>query len=318
MRRAQHWCIAIIWRWCEHVTTLAITGATGFVGRALVEQALAAGHHVRALTRSPQPERDGVSWIDGALNRPDSLVQLVTGADAVVHVAGVVNAPDRAGFVAGNVDGTRAMLAASHQGCVRRFVHVSSLSAREPHLSNYGWSKAEAETLVEASGLDWSIVRPSGVYGPGDTEMRDLFRAARWGVALLPPRGKVSLVAVEDLAHLLLTLATTAIAPAVYEVDDGHVLSHEALAQAIGRAVGRRRVLALHLPERVLRIGARIDRAARGTGAKLTADRVGYLVHPDWTARPALRPPSDLWTPQVGLPEGLATTARWYRAHGLL
>jgi nucleoside-diphosphate-sugar epimerase len=317
MRRAPHWCIAIIWRWCEHVT-LAITGATGFVGQALVEQALAAGHQVRALARRPQPERDEVSWIDGALDRPDSLAQLVTGADAVVHVAGVVNATDRAGFVAGNVDGTRAMLAASHQGGVRRFVHVSSLSAREPHLSNYGWSKAEAETLVEASGLDWSIVRPSGVYGPGDTEMRDLFRAARLGVALLPPRGNVSLVAVEDLAHLLLTLATTAIAPAVYEVDDGHVLSHEALAQAIGRAVGRRRVLALHLPERVLRIGARIDRAARGAGAKLTADRVGYLVHPDWTARPALRPPSDLWMPQVALPEGLATTARWYRAHGLL
>jgi nucleoside-diphosphate-sugar epimerase len=308
MRRAPHWCIAIIWRWCERMTTLAITGATGFVGRALVKQALAAGHHVRALTRSPQPERDGVSWIDGALNRPDSLVQLVTGADAVVHVAGVVNATDRAGFVAGNVDGTRAMLAAAHQGGVRRFVHVSSLSAREPHLSNYGWSKAEAETLVEASGLDWSIVRPSGVYGPGDTEMRDLFRAARWGIALLPPPGKASLVAVD----------TTAIAPAVYEVDDGHVLTHEALAQAIGRAVGRRRVLALHLPERVLRIGARIDKAVRGSGAKLTADRVGYLVHPDWTARPALRPPSAVWTPQIALPEGLATTARWYRAHGLL
>jgi nucleoside-diphosphate-sugar epimerase len=300
------------------VTTLAITGGTGFVGRALVEQALATGHCVRALTRRPQPERDGITWIDGALDRPDSLVQLVRGADAVVHVAGVVNAVDRAGFVAGNVEGTRAILAAAHRADVRRFVHVSSLSAREPHLSNYGWSKAEAEKLVEASGLDWSIARPSGVYGPGDMEMRDLFRAARLGIALLPPRGNVSLVAVEDLARLLLTLATTAIAPAVYEVDDGDVLTHEALAQAIGRAVGRRRVLALHLPKRVLRIGARLDKAVRGTGAKLTADRVGYLVHPDWTARPALRPPPDLWTPNVALPEGLAATARWYRAHGLL
>lgn len=318
MRRAPHWCIATIWPWCEGVTTLAITGATGFVGGALVEQALAAGHRVRALTRRPQPEREGVSWIGGALDRPDSLVKLVTGADAVVHVAGVVNAVDRAGFVAGNVDGTQSMLAAAQQGGVRRFVHVSSLSARAPHLSHYGWSKAQAETLVEASGLDWSIVRPSGVYGPGDTEMRDLFRAARLGIALLPPRGTVSLVAVEDLARLLLTLATRAVPPAVYEVDDGHALTHAALAQAIGRAVGRRRVLALHLPERVLRIGARLDKAVRGTGAKLTADRVGYLVHPDWTARPALRPPPDLWTPNVALPEGLAATARWYRAHGLL
>ncbi|MCU6455604.1 NAD(P)H-binding protein [Sphingomonas sp. A2-49] len=300
------------------MTVLAITGATGFVGAVLLDQALAAGHRVRALARRPQPPRAGVTWIDGALDRPDALAAVCAGADAVVHVAGVVNAPDRAGFVAGNVDGTRAMLAAARAAGVRRFVHVSSLSAREPRLSNYGWSKAAAEALVEASGLDWSIVRPSGVYGPGDMDMRELFRAAKFGIALLPPRGAVSLVAVADLARLLLTLATQAVPPAVYEVDDGHVLTHAALAQAIGRAVGRRRVLALHLPRAVMMLGARIDRMARGAGARLTPDRVGYLAHPDWTARPALRPPAALWTPRTAPAEGLAATARWYRANGLL
>ena len=300
------------------MTILAMTGATGFVGSALLEQALAGGHHVRALTRRRQPERDGVTWITGALDRPEALVALATGADAIVHVAGVVSAPDRAGFVAGNIDGTRAMIAAAATAGVRRFVHVSSLSAREPDLSTYGWSKAEAETLVERSGLDWSIVRPSGVYGPGDKEMRDLFKAATLGIALLPPRGTVSLVAVDDLARLLLTLATRAVPPAIYEVDDGHVLTHADLAQAIGRAVGRRKVLALHLPKRAMMLGAKLDHMLRGTGAKLTADRVGYLCHPDWTARAALRPPTALWTPAIAPDTGLAATARWYRAHGLL
>ncbi|MCP3734594.1 NAD(P)-dependent oxidoreductase [Sphingomonas sp. RP10(2022)] len=300
------------------MTTLAITGAAGFVGKALVAQALVAGHIVHALTRRPQPPREGIVWLDGALDRPDSLAALADGADAIVHVAGVVNAANRAGFVAGNIDGTRAMLDAARAAGVRRFVHVSSLSAREPRLSNYGWSKAEAETLVAASGLDWSIVRPSGVYGPGDMEMRDLFRAARFGIALLPPRGAVSLVAVEDLARLLLTLATQAVPPAIYEVDDGHILTHDAMAQAIGRAVGRRRVLALHLPRAALMLGARLDKTLRGRGAKLTADRVGYLSHPDWTARPALRPPAALWTPAIAPDEGLAATARWYRDNGLL
>ena len=300
------------------MTTLAITGATGFVGSALVAQALAAGHRVRALTRRAQQPRDGVTWIEGALDRPDSLERLAAGADAIVHVAGVVNARDRAGFAAGNVDGTAAMLAAAAQAGVRRFVHVSSLSAREPQLSNYGWSKAAAETLVQNSGLDWTIVRPSGVYGPGDMEMRDLFRAARIGSALLPPRGTVARVAVDDLAQLLLTLATRSGPAAVYEADDGDALTHAALAQAIGRAVGRRRVLALHLPKAVLMLGATLDRAFRRTQAKLTPDRVGYLAHDDWTARPSHRPPASLWTPATPLAEGLAATARWYRANGLL
>lgn len=291
---------------------LALTGGTGFVGRATIERALAAGHQVRALTRRPQPPRTGVTWVSGALDDAASLIELVSGADAVIHIAGVVNAPDRAGFIAGNIEGTRQMIAASGS---RRFVHVSSLSAREPDLSNYGWSKREAEELVVASGADWTIVRPSGVYGPGDTEMRDLFRLARYGLALLPPPGKVSLIHVEDLARLLVLLAEEPGQRAMFEVDDGQVLTHAELSAAIGRAVGRR-VLPLHLPAALLRLGARLDGAVRGTGAKLTADRVGYLTHPDWTARAECRPPTALWTPAIPLADGLAGTARSYGIAG--
>ncbi len=299
------------------MTILAISGATGFVGSALLRHAVAAGHHVRALTRRTQPPRDGVTWITGALDRAGSLAELASGADSIVHVAGVVNAPGRDGFIAGNVDGTAAMIAAATQAGVRRFVHVSSLSAREPQLSNYGWSKAEAERLVERSDLDWTIVRPSGVYGPGDMDMRDIFRLARYGLALMPPPGDVGLVHVDDLARLLVILAGSDTDRTIYEVDDGRAWSHRAFHHAIGAAVGRR-VLAVHLPPAVLGIGARIDRRLRGDGARLTQDRVSYLVHPDWVADPARRPPPDLWTPAIPLADGLAATARWYRAHGLL
>src|SRR3546814_12219400 len=112
------------------------------------------------LVRSP--ERVGVTWIDGALDSPDALDRLVAGADAVIHIAGVVNAPDRAGFVAGNIEGTRAIVAAAERANVRRFVHVSSLAAREPALSVYGWSKAAAEKVVDASALDWVRGRTEG------------------------------------------------------------------------------------------------------------------------------------------------------------
>ena len=75
------------------MTTLALTGATGFVGKAAVEHALARGIHVRALTRREQPARDGVSWIAGDLEHEEALARLASGADAVIHIAGVVNPP---------------------------------------------------------------------------------------------------------------------------------------------------------------------------------------------------------------------------------
>ena len=118
---------------------LAITGGTGFVGSHVINAALAAGHEVQALTRRQQPNRDRVEWIAGDLDDRQALKRLVEDADAVVHVAGVINAPDQAGFDQGNVTGTLAMLAAATAGGVRRFVHVSSLAIeRELRLEGPG------------------------------------------------------------------------------------------------------------------------------------------------------------------------------------
>ncbi len=301
----------------DPVKTIALTGGTGFVGRRVIAQAIGNGWHLRALTRRAQPAEPSVNWVRGALDRPDSLAELVAGADVVLHVAGVVSAPDAAGFTAGNVTGTHAVVDAARAVGVRRFVHISSLSAREPDLSLYGASKRAGESVVAASDLDWSIVRPAGVYGPGDTEMLDVFKLAQKGLALLPPPGRVGFVAVDDLARLLLALADRPGARDLYEVDDGNALSHADLARMIGAAVGQR-VLPLHLPAALLRLGARIDRKLRGAGAKLTEDRARYLAHPDWTADPARRPSPDLWEPRIATARGLADTAAWYRAHGLL
>lgn len=298
---------------------LAITGGTGFVGSKLIELALAAGHEVRALARRAQAPRDGVTWIEGALDTPDALVTLATGADAVIHVAGVVNAPDRAGFVAGNIAGTQAMLAAAHATGVSRFVHVSSLAARRPDLSMYGASKAAAEAVVMASPLDWTIVRPPAVFGPGDREMVDVYRLAARGLALLPPPGRLSLIAVDDLARLLLALARTSGPAAVLEPDDGTEggWSHRDYARMVGAAV-RRRPLAIALPRPLLMLAARADMALRGARAKLTPDRARYMAHPDWTADPARRPSPALWTPQIATASGIAQTAQWYREQGLI
>jgi nucleoside-diphosphate-sugar epimerase len=301
--------------------TVALTGATGFVGRVTLDRLVEAGWQVRALTRRDQPKKAGVTWVHGALDQPDSLTNLCDGANAVLHVAGVVNAPDAAGFEAGNVTGTANMLAAAKEAGVKRFVHVSSLAAKHPELSMYGASKMRAEKLVGTSLLDWTTIRPPGVYGPGDTEMFDMFRLAQKGWALLPPKGKVSLIHVDDLARLLLAVlpphddATARI----FEADDGteNGWTHEAFARAIGWAMGRR-VTTLNAPRFLLTLAARADTLFRGRKAKLTPDRASYLSHPDWTIDPAAAPPPALWTPQIATRQGLKDTVRWYRAQGWL
>jgi nucleoside-diphosphate-sugar epimerase len=297
---------------------LALTGATGFVGSHLLDRALGEGHEVRALTRRAQPPRQGVTWIDGALDRPAALATLVAGADAVIHVAGILNAPDAAGFEAGNVAGTAAILAASEAARVGRFVHVSSLAAREPNLSMYGASKARSEALVAGSSLSSAIVRPPAVYGPGDRETLDLFKMARRGLVVVPPPGRLSLIHVDDLAALLLALAASDTSLLV-EPDDGRRggWSHVEFAEALGGAVGRH-VRTVSAPRLVLALAARVDRLVRGGKAKLTPDRAAYFCHPDWTVAPDRAAPVGLWSPVVETHVGLTETARWYRTHGWL
>lgn len=304
------------------MSILAITGATGFVGGAVLAAALNAGHQVRALTRRPQPEMAGVSWVPGDLFDNAALAALVAGVDAVIHVAGLTNTPDPAKFEVANVTGTANIIVAMKAASTLRLVFVSSLASRMPALSAYGASKARAETLVEASGLDWTTVRPPAVYGPRDIDMLDLFRAAKWGVVPLPPGGATSIIHADDLADLLVALAGNA-APTkkqIYEPDDGREggWSHKELAAAIAQAVGRRNVFAPHLPRAVLDAAAAADRLLRGDRAKLTPDRVSYMSHPNWVARFDRKVPPGIWQPRIAGPEGLKATAEWYRGAGWL
>jgi nucleoside-diphosphate-sugar epimerase len=299
---------------------LAITGGTGFVGSHLIDVAIAEQHEVNALTRREQPPRDGVNWIVGDLESRDALEQLVREADAVIHVAGTINAPNATGFEKGNVGGTLAMLAAATAGGIRRFIHVSSLAAREPKLSLYGGSKARSEELVHSSGLDWAIVRPPAVYGPGDKETLELFRMAKLGLMLMPPKGRVSVIHAQDLARLLLTLAgPSAPSNILIEADDGRLggWTHREFARALAAAVGTKAAV-ISSPGILLRLAARADQLLRGEKAKLTADRAAYFSHRNWMIEPKRACPAQLWQPRIDTMQGLRETAQWYRERGWL
>ena len=303
--------------------SIAITGATGFVGQAVLDVAAARGAPIRALTRrEPTQVRDAVEWVRGSLSDRASLCRLVAGAQAVIHIAGLTSTLFPEEFEGANVTGTQNVIDAMKTAKVKRLIFVSSLAAREPSLSAYGASKARAEALVEASGLDWTTVRPPGVYGPRDVDYLDMFRTAKWGFVPLPPGGASSIIHVGDLAALLLDLVNAPpalVRRKVFEPDDGREggWSHKELARAIGTAVGRR-VFAPHLPAGILGTAARADRLLRGKGAKLTADRVGYMCHPNWVSRSNKAVPATVWQPEIEGRSGLASTAEWYREEGWL
>lgn len=298
---------------------IAVTGGTGFVGQAVLDMMADRGIAARALARKVPDNRPEVEWIAGNLGDAGALGELVSGTDAVIHIAGLTNNPDPAQFEVANVAGTAAMLDAAQQAGVDRFVFVSSLSAREPKLSAYGASKAAAEDLVGRSKLDWTTVRPPAVYGPRDTDMFELFRSARYGFIPLPPGGATSMIHVGDLAALLLDLVPSSAQTRrkTFEPDDGREggWSYKEMAGAIGDAVGRP-VFAPNLPAQLLRGAVGVDKLLRGGNAKLTADRVGYMCHPNWVVRSDRAVPTDVWKPSVDTRAGLKSTAEWYRDQG--
>jgi nucleoside-diphosphate-sugar epimerase len=302
---------------------LAITGGTGFVGGHTLESARARGHAVRALARRPQVAREGLTWVPGTLTDPAALDDLVAGADALIHIAGVTNAPDRAGFEAGNILGAAHVRRAV---AGRPLIHVSSLSAREPQLSIYGWSKLMGEQIARGAAGRVTVVRPPAVYGPGDREFLDLLRTARTGLIPMPKASVAAMIHGADLGEALVALAEDLIGSArcagqIYEIDDGSGgYTPAQMADAIGGALGRR-VRAIPISAAALHLAAMGDTAwakLHGALPRISRDRARYMAHPDWSADSSALRSLGIWTPRFTLPEGMAETARWYRAQGLL
>ncbi|MEW4448563.1 NAD(P)-dependent oxidoreductase [Qipengyuania sp. JC766] len=297
--------------------TVAITGGTGFVGQAVLDLLEERGETARVLARNPPESRLDFDWVQGGLAEKFVLDDFVAGAETVIHIAGLTTARKPEHMEIANVTGTLNLVEAAKGAGVRRFIFVSSLAAREPLLSAYGGSKARAERIVAASGMDWTIVRPPGVYGPRDRDYLEMFKAAQKRVIPVPSkRGRSSLIHVEDLARLLLDLVPSReeTTHAIFEPDDGRAggWTHGDLARTISWAVGSKAAV-LHLPDWALRLAAHLDERIRGARARLTTDRASYLVHPDWVVSPRRAVPEAIWRPQVPPRKGLRDTAEWYR-----
>ena len=308
---------------------VAVTGATGFIGRHVVKALIEEGYTVRALA-SRIPARDGIeddsiSWVLGRLHNEPALRSLVNGASAVVHCAGAIRASSRHGFLEVNAEATRRLAEiAAAEAQPPRFVHLSSLAAREPRLSPYAASKRAGEQALRALAdrLPVIILRPPAVYGPGDLETLRIFKMAARGFLLRPmvARARTSLVHVGDAAAAVVAaLACQSLPTAPVEFDDGRVGGYtwEEIAAAAGAALSTTPRL-ITVPTPVLyAAGALASIASRlaGRPSVLSWAKVPELLHPDWAAEVSeLKGYKPSWPIDLGFKDAVS----WYASQGLL
>jgi nucleoside-diphosphate-sugar epimerase len=268
-----------------------------------------------------RPAEIEAEWIAGGLEDMGSLRRLAGGVDAVAHCAGVVRAANQAQFNRVNDDGVARMVqAATEQNSVPRFLLISTLAAREPHLSYYAASKRQGEKVLAANSGDmpWAVFRPPGVYGPGDRELLPIFR---WIVNGFAPiigsgNGRFSLLYVDDLAEAVVQwLDHGNRQRCTFELHDGHPdgYSWHDVIDTIARLRGRF-VVRLKLPVILVKILAALNQmAAQAVGytPMLTPGKVRELGHSNWICDNTALVDDTGWAPRILLEEGLRRTFQW-------
>jgi nucleoside-diphosphate-sugar epimerase len=302
--------------------TVAVTGGTGFIGRAVIRRLLQGNLRVRALVRPASLSScfasRGLSWIPGELSSEESLRKLVDGASAVIHCAGSVRGASEADFVPANVTGVEKIMQSTRElKNSPRFLLISSLAARAPELSAYAASKRRGEEVLQSAArdLDWTILRPPAVYGPGDREMLPLLQWMRRGVIFVPGggAGRFSLIFIADLAEaVLMWLTSGAGEGGCFEVHDGKTGGYcwEEVRE-IAANLYRRPVRRIDVPQGALEAAGRLNAAAArvaGYRPMLTPGKVRELCHADWICDNAHFSCVTRWRPEVDLREGLLRT----------
>jgi nucleoside-diphosphate-sugar epimerase len=321
-----------------------VTGASGFIGGRLRDKLLEDGWDVVALTRpnSPAPKRGRSAAVDYA--NPDSLAAVFQRErpDVVFHVAGATKGVTYDDFQRANVMPTRNLALAlqkSHDS-VGRFLKVSSLVAYGPStpelpliethtpapMEHYGRSKLEAErVLMDEIGtrLPWTIIRPAGVYGPGDVDYFELFKLASRGLNVFYGNRDFwfSAVHVDDVVRAILDAAKSeATIGKGYFICDGKPLTWFDYQREIVEATGKRAVN-LYLPGFSMDVAATIgELLTRFDGKPRVFNRQKVLMGKQraWTCRHDAARADFGYAPKLSVREGVAHTLDWYRSSGWL
>ncbi len=271
---------------------------------------------VRAILRRPTTALDSEiePWL-ACLGNPQALEEALTGMDAVIHLAGAVRGRRPEDFRLANVDAVRHLAAAAaRQERPPAFLLVSSLAASQPQLSDYAASKRAGERALSAQpDLDWTIVRPPAVYGPGDVELRPMLRLLRRGLTVVPGnvRQRLSFLHVDDLVSAILRWLED---PArcrrrQFSIDDGAADGYD--WPAITAAAGSSGKRTLVIPPYALMLAARMNvllSRLRRRAPMLTPGKVRELLHDRWVGGDDRYGAVTGWRPRHNLASGMEQT----------
>jgi len=290
---------------------VALTGATGFVGRFIVEHLLRREHEVRALVRDPSRAgwlRDrGVALVPGDLEDQEALRSLTRGAGAVVHLVGIILEIGRQTFERVHVVGTRHLVDAAREAGVGRFVHMSALGARpDAGATPYHRTKAAAEDVVRTSGLSHAILRPSLIAAPENEVLRTLVTMLRMS-PIVPVIGnglyQLQPVAADDVADAFVTACEDPSITGTFDVAGHASMTYHQLLDELEQALGvRRRRVAV--PVTVVRFAANAGMVLPNLNP-ITPDQLQMLLEGNTTTHNAL-----LTVFGVGTPRPFADVAR--------
>jgi uncharacterized protein YbjT (DUF2867 family) len=254
------------------MSTILVTGASGFVGRHLVPSLIAAGHDVVALVRTPtagemvlgrlsNAQRAQVQTRIGDVTRPATLAPAMAGVDAVVHLVAIPrDFNGGADLRLVNTEGTRAVVAAMKEAGVRRLVHMGALGVvDDPHL-HYASSKAKAEALVRDSGLGWTILKPSLQFGEGDGFFNIIAGLVRLSPGIVPVPGdgmaRFQPIHVDDVAGVVVrAIADPTSIGGTFELGGPRYWTYREITREVSSALGKRRAI-LPVPIPLIRLVA--------------------------------------------------------------
>jgi len=229
---------------------VCIVGGSGFVGRSIVDQAIAAGHQVTVGCRHPERARDlmvkGVQMASVDVTDGRGVGAAVADQDVVIYLVGLLFEKGRQNFKAAHLDGVERVLAACQQAGVKQYLHMSALGAGDVVESSYASTKGSAEALVQASELSWTIFRPSIIYGAGDNFFNQ-FKAMSALLPVMPVISGGSLfqpVWVEDVARAFISsIGNHHVAGQRYDLGGPSTYSFQAMLELLMETLERQRLM---------------------------------------------------------------------------